>query len=70
MIKERWGVQEDSRGDSEQTAEELVLVLEVELIASKVVLAGFKSMMEKNHQGYIDRMMKLIIEDSKTSTTT
>ncbi len=63
-------VKEESRGDSEQTAKELVLVLEVELVASKVVLAVFKSMMEKNHQGYIDRMMKLIIEDSKTSTTT
>jgi hypothetical protein len=38
-------------------------------MASKFILPLFKNMMEKNHQGYIDGMVNVILED-KTMTTT
>lgn len=63
-IEECWSIKEELRTNSEQSTN--WLVLEVKLTANKWVLPFFKSMMVKNHHGYIDGMLKVILEDAKT----
>jgi hypothetical protein len=67
IVEERWSVQEGLGGGPNQGPKELVLA--IELMASKFILPLFKNMMEKNHRGYIDGMVNVILED-KTMTTT
>jgi hypothetical protein len=67
-ITERWLVQEGLDISAEQ-ATTRELVLKVELIAGKLVLPLFKGMMLKNHDGYIDKMAKVILENSGPGIT-
>jgi hypothetical protein len=67
-IKERWVVREGSSSSADQVITK-ELVLNVELIANKLVLPLFKSMMEKNHEGYIDGMTKVMSEDRGAGRT-
>jgi hypothetical protein len=67
IIKERWSAQEGLGGSPNQAPKELVLAME--LMASKFILPLFQNMMEKNHRGYIDGVVNVILED-KTMTTT
>ena len=67
IIKERWSVQDSLEDLPKQPSKELVLT--IELVASKLILPLFKNMMEKNHNGYINGMAKVILEDQTTITT-
>jgi hypothetical protein len=64
IIKERWIIREISENSAYKPATNEI-VLDVELIAGPLVLPLFKSMMEKNHNGYIDGMIKVLGEDGK-----
>lgn len=59
-IKERWAIQEQSGGEDKPTTRNVLL--DVTLEAGQLILPFFKRMMEKNHEGYMDGMMQLLLE--------